>query len=468
MVYWGDSESAISVAASGGGEYSKEVQPIYMCNSATADVTNTDDCGLSSLFGTCLKDGQNCRINNLTEDADGFFNVYFKSAPVGGGFGGELVATMIPSKIAFLGDLSVKIPLNDPLEKLWPIFKNEGFKGLAFDPTGVSDKTLQLLKDDGLQFYAATQGCDVFITRPDPKKPPVKPQELVENIFKAWQGFLNHPILPAKAIIFDCESAGQMTKVKPPQLPQFIYPPCTGDISIDAWFKLPSHAAALKAMPIIFVRDSGTCDGLFEGYMKDGYNMAQLADVYDTASRKNLGNCTNDNGTPTILNTMMYCPSDQAGKYPIAIPAKDINPQSVSSYCPESPVWTWFGCKENVCTVSSVTGWLTGQDVNKCLPCNGAPGQCKYMNELPGSASKFLSDIGNRRGFALPGSSPPPGPTPPGPTPPTPGGDECSESFCNANSGANCTASPANNCEYCNKKACHHYSSAADEMGAGF
>ena len=90
MVYWGDSESAISVAASGGGEYSKEVQPIYMCNSATADVTNTDDCGLSSLFGTCLKDGQNCRINNLTEDADGFFNVYFKSAPAGGGFGGEL------------------------------------------------------------------------------------------------------------------------------------------------------------------------------------------------------------------------------------------------------------------------------------------------------------------------------------------------------------------------------------------
>ena len=86
MVYWGDSESAISVAASGGGEYSKEVQPIYMCNSATADVTNTDDCGLSSLFGTCLKDGQNCRINNLTEDVDGFFNVYFKSAPVNSGY----------------------------------------------------------------------------------------------------------------------------------------------------------------------------------------------------------------------------------------------------------------------------------------------------------------------------------------------------------------------------------------------
>jgi len=87
MVYWGDSETAISVAASGGGEYSSEVQPIYMCNSPTADVTNTDDCGLSSLFGTCLKDGQNCRINNLTEDTGGFFNIYFKSAPAGGGFG---------------------------------------------------------------------------------------------------------------------------------------------------------------------------------------------------------------------------------------------------------------------------------------------------------------------------------------------------------------------------------------------
>lgn len=78
-----DSETAISVALSGGREFSEQAQPIYLCNSPTADVTSTDACALSSLFGSCLNDGQNCKIDNITGDTDGVFNVYLKSPPVG-------------------------------------------------------------------------------------------------------------------------------------------------------------------------------------------------------------------------------------------------------------------------------------------------------------------------------------------------------------------------------------------------
>ena len=120
-----DSETAISVALSGGREFSEQAQPIYLCNSPTADVTSTDACALSSLFSSCLNDGQNCKIDNITGDTDGVFNVYLKSPPVGAAPPVEPYGV-----ISYLGqgyNTYTGNPYPTPIDEVW---SDEGWTGI--------------------------------------------------------------------------------------------------------------------------------------------------------------------------------------------------------------------------------------------------------------------------------------------------------------------------------------------------
>ena len=383
MVYWGDSESAISVAASGGGEYSKEVQPIYMCNAATADVTNTGACGLSSLFGTCLKDGQNCRINNLTEDADGFFNVYFKSAAAASDLPPlDNAQCDVPSGLAWLGNIP-----NNGVVATWAKLYSAGFTGVVIDINKSTDADLTAIK--------AAPGSPTIILS-------------IANSVKDWEDFKLSSSWETKINKYASAIALDTEKAAPSN--------CT-------WMNQQGFIQAFQHRNLLIAIDDHTCQDEFRVLQKTGdWKIKFIGDAYSTGNLPAIEPC------PDVVNTMIY---------PTSFPAKDIDPASILNQCPTAAGMIFFDCtKAYPCEASNISSYTT------------AP---KY---------KAAEVIMNQRSCVNFPSGPPP-------TPPTPGG-ECSESFCNANSGASCTASPTNNCEFCNRKACHPYSSAADGMGAGF
>ena len=306
MVYWGDSESAISVAASGGGEYSKEVQPIYMCNSATADVTNTDACGLSSLFGTCLKDGQNCRINNLTEDADGFFNVYFKSAAAASDL--PLLDNAqcdVPSGLAWLGN----IPKNGVVAT-WAKLYSAGFKGVVLDIGGATDAGLKKVK--------AAQGSPTIVLS-------------IANSVTDWKNFT----LPASwetkinkyasAIALDTEKAAPSD--------------CT-------WMNQQGFIEAFQHRNLLIVIDKKTCQEEFRELKKTGgWKIKFIGDAYSTGNRSAIAPCTD------VVQTMIY-------PTPPTIPFQDINPVLILNQCPTAAGMIFFDCTEDYpCEASNISSY---------------------------------------------------------------------------------------------------------------
>ena len=306
MVYWGDSESAISVAASGGGEYSKEVQPIYMCNSATADVTNTDACGLSSLFGTCLKDGQNCRINNLTEDADGFFNVYFKSAAAASDL--PLLDNAqcdVPSGLAWLGN----IPKNGVVAT-WAKLYSAGFKGVVLD--------IGRATDAGLKKVKAAQGSPTIVLS-------------IANSVTDWKNFT----LPASwetkidkyasAIALDTEKAAPSD--------------CT-------WMNQQGFIEAFQHRNLLIVIDKKTCQEEFRELKKTGgWKIKFIGDAYSTGNRSAIAPCTD------VVQTMIY-------PTPPTIPFQDIDPVLILNQCPTAAGMIFFDCTEDYpCEASNISSY---------------------------------------------------------------------------------------------------------------
>ena len=306
MVYWGDSESAISVAASGGGEYGKEVQPIYMCNSATADVTNTDACGLSSLFGTCLKDGQNCRINNLTEDADGFFNVYFKSAAAASDL--PLLDNAqcdVPSGLAWLGN----IPKNGVVAT-WAKLYSAGFKGVVLDIGGATDAGLKKVK--------AAQGSPTIVLS-------------IANSVTDWKNFT----LPASwetkinkyasAIALDTEKAAPSD--------------CT-------WMNQQGFIEAFQHRNLLIVIDKKTCQEEFRELKKTGgWKIKFIGDAYSTGNRSAIAPCTD------VVQTMIY-------PTPPTIPFQDIDPVLILNQCPTAAGMIFFDCTEAYpCEASNISSY---------------------------------------------------------------------------------------------------------------
>ena len=564
MVYWGDSESAISVAASGGGEYSKEVQPIYMCNSATADVTNTDDCGLSSLFGTCLRDGQNCRINNLTEDADGFFNVYFKSAPVNSGYdespppptngvacddttsvepcsGSGIFTYNLESKnysstLKFLA--SYASPQNH-------IYVYADVCSIEQDLTTVSCnawKDLSLLVNEGAKHPNMSVYISFGYDTPQPK-----------NLCTQWKTHPAEAIADkvnrsgANGVIFDleygCKSGKANDKSTLLKNQSDFYKAVAeklnsnvrlviyagkdmGDSVVPGWsnfdaINYPEHNKGF------FIYTGGY--DIDDDYLEKGATSCDLS-----KTKKYCGSClksSNPSYATNLCSVMankamiskrysLKRSSTSARNYQLALAATDSDgskykagsnvgwagPQSVClplaaiSYTDAQYPAIASPIVSGLCAVNSKSGvdlpvgstflpfktatstknsHFVGPALYRCLANKTScaisrQDQINFHNSMNFSKQWLQNDCNNLKdGAAVEGACngtlpapPPPGPTPP-PTPPTPGG-ECSESFCNANSGASCTASPTNNCEYCNKKACHPYSSAADEMGAGF
>ena len=456
MVYWGDSESAISVAASGGGEYSKEVQPIYMCNSPTADVTNTDACGLSSLFGTCLKDGQNCRINNLTEDADGFFNVYFKSAPAD--FGDTVPPEISPdtliSQVLIVMDdtgtpnkpgtmsgitndpdyngIGVAGEFSVPQRKEYTLRYSVGqtcaltcgAKGqwISDTPYGQATKKLRVTRilkdacrypkevptanDFGSQNVTLVQDLAYFT-------PPVESYAQA-TVFLFAQSYMTNNMLKEKTI-------GVWPNLGENLLKSLNYDPSAFKKKIHAILPVDAQNWNFSSPSFMqFLWDNKLVDGL-------------ILQTYSGAG-----------GTNNNPGSLQY--------YVTNFPK--LHPEYTGPYITESSMESAYMPLPYLPKV-----------VEYCHTPSTKPVPWKLAIYIPTGAPDPAAKLKTftTKEHCL-GTKPPPEPPP---TPPTPGG-ECSESFCKANSGASCTASRTNNCEYCNKTACHPYSSAADGMGSGF
>ena len=459
MVYWGDSESAISVAASGGGEYSKEVQPIYMCNSATADVTNTDDCGLSSLFGTCLKDGQNCRINNLTEDADGFFNVYFKSAPAD-------VGDTVPPEIGPDTLISqVLIVMDDIGTPKKPGTMSEITSDTDYNGIGVAGEFTPGQRKKYIDAnYSVAQTCSLangpkgqWITDTAYVQPTEKLR--VTKILKDACAYSNE--------VPNATDFGHQNVTLVQDLAYFTPP-----VESYAQATVFLFAQSYMTNNMLTEKTIGVWPNLGENLLKSlNYDPGAFKEKVQAILPADAKNW--DFRSPSFMQFLwdnklvdglvLQTYSGFAGK--------SNNPGSLEYYIEKFPLlhpeYTGPYITESSMESEYMPLPYPPKVVEYCHTPSTKPVPWKLAIYIPTGAPDPAATLKTftTKEHCL-GTNPPPGPTPP-PTPPTPGG-ECSESFCKANSGASCTASPTNNCEYCNRKACHPYSSAADGMGAGF